>query len=228
LNPIIQIAGVIDLAEAELLVREGANWLGFPLRVPDGREDLSETDAKEIIKILGARANTVLITYLNNSAEIIDFCDYLGVSGLQLHGPIACSELAAIRTKRPNLFLIKSLVVGADNTPELKTLVQELGSCVDAFLTDTYDPATGRSGATGKTHDWSVSRQLVRVSPKPVILAGGLDPGNVRDAILEVRPAGVDSHSRVEGRDGRKDLNLVSQFVAEANRAFGIIMGKAV
>jgi hypothetical protein len=51
------------------------------------------------------------------------------------------------------------------------------------------------SGATGKTHDWRVSRRLVEVADKPVILAGGLNPENVKRAILEVRPAGVDSHS---------------------------------
>jgi len=91
---------------------------------------------------------------------------------------------------------------------------------VDAFITDTFDPATGASGATGKTHDWTVSRRLVERSPKPVILAGGLTPGNVRNAIRKVRPAGVDVHTGVEGSDGRKRRDLVRTFVAEARAGF--------
>jgi phosphoribosylanthranilate isomerase len=69
-------------------------------------------------------------------------------------------------------------------------------------------------------HDWKISRLLADCSPKPLILAGGLGPENVRQAILEVRPAGVDSHTGVEGPDGRKDEGRVRAFVTEARAAF--------
>jgi len=85
---------------------------------------------------------------------------------------------------------------------------------------DTYDAATGRHGATGKTHDWSVSRRLVELSPKPVVLAGGLNPGNVRAAIAAVQPAGVDVHTGIERPDGRKRRDLTEHFVAEARAGF--------
>jgi phosphoribosylanthranilate isomerase len=94
---------------------------------------------------------------------------------------------------------------------------------VEFFLTDTFDPDTGASGATGKTHDWTVSRVLARKAGRPLILAGGLNPANVRQAILEVAPAGVDSHTGVEGPDGRKDRTLVERFVSEARRCFAEI-----
>ena len=73
------------------------------------------------------------------------------------------------------------------------------------------------------THDWEVSRRLVEYSPKPIILAGGLDPDNVRDAILQVGPAGVDAHTGVEGADGRKSHALVTRFVAAARDGFRMI-----
>lgn len=107
--------------------------------------------------------------------------------------------------------------------PSLVALERELSATsphVDAFITDTYDPATGASGATGKTHDWEVSRRLVALSPRPVLLAGGLVPGNVARAIHAVRPAGVDAHTGVEGPDGRKDSARVRAFVAAARAAF--------
>ena len=81
-------------------------------------------------------------------------------------------------------------------------------------------PPTGACGATGRTHDWSVSRKLVELSSRPVILAGGLMPDNVRQAIQQVRPAGVDAHTGVEGPDGRKDPAPIRRFVAEARAAF--------
>ena len=91
---------------------------------------------------------------------------------------------------------------------------------VDAFITDTFDPVTGASGATGKTHDWEISRRIVEHSRHPVILAGGLTPENVGDAIRLVRPAGVDVHTGVEDDQGRKDRRRVEAFVTRARDAF--------
>jgi phosphoribosylanthranilate isomerase len=223
MHPIIQIAGVIDKEEAALLCKAGVTHIGFPLRISGGREDLSESEAKSIISSIGSSVATGLITYLDDSDEVVDFSDYLGVGGVQLHGPISEANLEKIRMQRPGLFIIKSLIVRMNNLSELEKEVSRFHHFVDAFITDTYDPNTGRTGATGKTHDWVVSRRLAELSPKPVILAGGLTPENVRAAITKVRPAGVDAHTGVEGPDGRKDPALVAEFIFEARRAFRLI-----
>jgi phosphoribosylanthranilate isomerase len=118
------------------------------------------------------------------------------------------------------LFITKSLVVKEGNLNELEEEVDDYSPYVDAFITDTFDPETGASGATGKVHDWNVSRRLVEVSPKPVILAGGLNSKNVREAIAWVKPAGVDVHTGVEGPDGSKDSGLVYAFISEARKGF--------
>lgn len=228
MNPIIQIAGVIDKEEADLLCKARVTHIGFPLRLPDGRGDLSESEAKTVIGSMDSRVTAVLITYLDDSEEVVDFSDYLGVGGVQLHGPISEINLERIRAQRPNLLIIKSLIVHEDNLGELENEVSRFHPFVDAFITDTYDPITGRTGATGKTHDWTVSRRLVELSPKPVILAGGLTPENVRAAIIEARPAGVDAHTGVEGHDGRKDPKLVDKFISEAQKAFRFIEQEAV
>ena len=91
---------------------------------------------------------------------------------------------------------------------------------IGAFITDTFDPSSGASGATGKTHDWKISRRIVQSSPKPVILAGGLHPKNIEEAIHRVRPAGVDVHSGVENQQGFKEYVKVQQFVTRARHAF--------
>lgn len=225
--PFIQIAGVIDPYEAELLTRCGVPYLGFPLRLPVHQEDLSEAEAARIIAGLRPPHFGVLITYLDQANEILAFCQELGVQHVQLHGDIAASELKKLRRAAPGLCLIKSLVVRAGNLSELRHTVQTLAPDCDYFITDTFDPQTGASGATGKTHDWAISRELVDFSPRPVILAGGLRPENIREAILAVRPAGVDAHTGVEGADGRKDADLVAAFMAGTLAAYRELGGQS-
>lgn len=219
-NNLVQVAGIIDAKEADLVIEAGADWIGFALRLPSGRDDISEQDAASIIKGLQAPHAGVLISYLTDAGEIDDFCRQLGVIAVQLHGDVATGQLRRLKEIRPDLFVLKSLVVKQDNADELMRLVDDTHSFVDMYITDTFDPRTGAKGATGLTHDWGVSAELVRRSPRPLMMAGGLNPGNVADAIRAVRPAAVDAHTGLEGPDGRKDRAKVAAFVAEARRAF--------
>jgi phosphoribosylanthranilate isomerase len=223
---LIQIAGVIDAAEAQMLQQCGIRYLGFPLRLPVHREDLTEEEAAAIIKSLAPPVFGVLITYLHEASEIAAFCHALGARIVQLHGNIERDELKRLKTLDPNLTVIKSLVIGMHEDKTLEALVSKLSPFVDAFITDTFDPKTGASGATGKTHDWRISRRLVELADKPVILAGGLTPENVKRAILEVRPAGVDSHTGVEDFSGRKSREKIRKFVSEAYEAFELAKAK--
>lgn len=219
----IQVAGIIDLAEAEMLINCGVNFLGFPLRLPVNKEDCTEEEAASFIAKTKDRVKSVAITYMNKSDEIISFCKKLDVEIIQLHGDISIDELRKLKTAAPELSIIKSLVMKQGNFNHLETIVTSTQNYVDAFITDTYDPSTGASGATGKTHDWNLSRRLVELSNKPVILAGGINHLNVYDAMTAVKPTGVDTHTGVEGIDGRKDFDKVKQFVEEAKRAFETI-----
>jgi phosphoribosylanthranilate isomerase len=223
---LIQIAGIIDAPEAQMLQQRGVHYLGFPLRLPVNREDLTESEAAMIIKGLAPPVFGVLITYLDEAKEIADFCHVLGARIVQLHGEIDRDELKRLKTRDPTLTVIKSLVVGMHDDKALETMLSELSPFVDAFITDTFDPKTGASGATGKTHDWRVSRRLVELSDRPIILAGGLTPENVQKAILEVRPAGVDSHTGVEDSAGRKSREKVQKFLSEADEAFKLVKAK--
>lgn len=86
---IIQIAGVIDKEEAQMLMDTGVHYLGFPLRLPVNKEDTTEEEAAEIIKVITPPHRAVLITYLDKAEEIVEFCDKLNVSIVQLHGKIS-------------------------------------------------------------------------------------------------------------------------------------------
>lgn len=223
---LIQAAGVRSVEEARMLAGCGMTHIGLPLRLPVHKEDVSEEEARTICEAVNhAGAQSVLITYLTDPAETLSLCRFLGVGGLQLHGAMPLAAVRELRQAAPWLFVIKSLVIGMGKDLDhaeaaLTAQAREHAPYVDAFLTDTFDPSTGASGATGKVHDWAVSRRLAQALPKPLILAGGLTPANVAEAIAAVRPAGVDAHTGLEDASGAKDPELCRRFVAEALRGF--------
>lgn len=215
---LIQVAGVRDLKEARMLLRQGVDLVGLPLRLAVHQPDLDEAEAARVCRSLPGQC--CLITYLDQEEAIVDFARYLSVDTIQLHGAIDPAILPRLRQRIPGVRLIKSLVVGQGSEDDLLATLDACAAHAWAFITDTFDPSTGAEGATGLTHDWEVSRRIVGLSPRPVILAGGLNPGNVEAAIRVVRPAGVDVHTGVEDAAGHKDHGLVTDFVKAARHAF--------
>lgn len=217
--PFIQAAGVRHAAEAAMLARAGFTHLGFPLRLPVHSPDLDEAEAREVIAGLAPEVGAVLITYLADPAEVIGLAEFLGVDWVQLHGDLEPGTAAALREARPGLGLIKGLVVGRGRDAGLLSLARAFAPHVDAFITDSFDPASGACGATGRVHDWAVSRMLAEQAGRPLILAGGLNPDNLAAAVAAVRPAGpagVDAHTGLEAPDGSKDPDLCRRFAALA------------
>jgi phosphoribosylanthranilate isomerase len=221
--PIIQVAGVTAMDEAMMLAASGITHLGFPFRLDFHNEDLTEAEAAEIIRMLPSSVIPVLITYLVNAGEIANLMKKLGCKVVQLHGSISIDEIKKLKMLFPEAEIWKSLVIGKYKFSEILEIAKSLNPFVDAFITDTYDAKTGASGATGKTHDWNLSRKVIGHSSKPVIIAGGLNPANVHEAILQTQPAGVDVHTGVEGLDGIKDKQKVEEFVKEAKKAFEVL-----
>jgi len=218
----IQVAGIADEREARMLIECGVDYLGFPVDVPVHHEGVTETDVARIIESIGLPDRVVLITYLERAEDIGALCRRAGAHIVQLHGDIEPSELEKLRRMAPGLRVIKSIIIGEPGRLDPGSDAAAMAAHVDAFITDTFDGSTGARGATGMTHDWEKSREVVERSPHPVILAGGLNPGNVQRAIRDVRPSGVDVHTGVEDTAGRKAPGLVRAFVSKARDAFAI------
>jgi len=121
-----------------------------------------------------------------------------------------------LRCRLPNLKIFKSVnIISADSV----AYPEAFEKLVDGFVLDSINVATDQVGGTGKTHDWSVSRQIVMRYPKvPIILAGGLNSENVRSAIEHVHPFGVDVNSGTKAPDGFKDRRKMEAFIVEAKR----------
>jgi phosphoribosylanthranilate isomerase len=131
----------------------------------------------------------------------------------ELLGP---ADVAALKRKLPDSLFMRSVPVTGE---ESLALARSYDGIADFLLLDSHRAADRQIGALGITHDWRISRRIVEAVGTPVILAGGLGPDNVADAIAAVRPSGVDSKTRTD-RDGthQKDLARVRRF-HEAARA---------
>lgn len=137
-----------------------------------------------------------------------------------------------LKDRFPEIGIVRSIPIPLEGVSldfpflEIASTLEPLSDC---FLIDTWigeEPVEGFVGITGKPCDWERSRELVLQSDIPVILAGGLSPENVYDALLAVLPAGADSCTQTNARDDhgrpirfKKDLNKVSRFVNETRRA---------
>jgi phosphoribosylanthranilate isomerase len=223
--PRIQIAGVSSLAEALFCREVGIDAVGFTLELPHGPHDgLTTERATAIIRRLPKGLLPVIITYVNTAQAAGKLVADTGGRAMQFHGGISGSELKQFRGLCPHVKTIgRVTVTGEESVQAAESFKPPLW---DAIILDSLDPTTGKIGATGRTHDWSVSVRIVRAASVPVILAGGLNPENVRDAILTVRPHGVDAHTGVENTDGTRSFAKIRNFAASCASAFVLLDGQ--
>jgi len=210
----VQIAGLSDLDDVRFAFATGAHAVGFTVGLPGGPHDgLTEQKVGEIVRALPPFAATVLITYESGFDGLLELLLRCRTPILQPHGSHDPEILLRLRRRLPHLKIIKSVNVSGGSTAEtVLREAREWEGVADAILLDSVDPVTGKLGATGRTHDWSVSRQVVEGLDLPVILAGGLTPTNVAEAIDAVRPWGVDVHTGVEV-EGVLDRSLLVSFI---------------
>ncbi len=141
--------------------------------------------------------------------------DILHLCGLE--NSVPPQAVLRLRDLMPDLPIMQAVSVAGVDAVEVALSYQDVA---DYLILDTQAPEIAGIGASGVTHDWNISRSIVENCRLPVILAGGLSPGNVREAIAKVQPWGVDSltHTNYNLPQGgfRKDLDKISQFVAAA------------
>jgi len=220
--PKVQVAGVSSLEEALFCCKVGVGALGFTLGLPDGiHDDLTADKARSIIQNLPKNVLPVLITYISKADHACGLARYIGAAAVQFHGGISTAELLAFRKACPETKTIGRVTVQDESA--LEAALGFRSPLWDAIILDSFDPGTGRLGATGISHDWSISARIVQVSALPLILAGGLNPDNVTEAVRIVRPHAVDAHTGLEEPDGTRSLAKIEAFTRAALKAFELI-----
>ncbi len=202
----VKICGITNAGDARSAVYFGADALGFVF-APSVRRTTPER-ARRIVRSVGPFVNCVGVFVDEDSEVIREIAEYCGLDTIQLHGNETPEDVDELRGEYR---VIKALRLRDGRG------LKQLGRYkVSAFLLDTYDKK--KMGGTGKANPtmWTVARRAVELGAAPVILAGGMNPGNVRDAIAVASPFGVDVSSGVELRPGRKDKRLVREFMRAA------------
>jgi phosphoribosylanthranilate isomerase len=200
----IKICGITRMEDAALAVSLGVHALGFVLWAPSPRA-IPLREAASIVKRLPPIVATVAV-FVDPSLEEATRAVDAGFGVVQVHGAAPAWEAIAAAVPRA----IRAVRLAADGT-RLEPAVGE----DTTVLLDAHDPV--RHGGTGQVIDWS--RAAAFATRRPVILAGGLTPANVGEAIRVVQPYGVDVASGVEERPGIKSSAALRAFVAAVHEA---------
>jgi phosphoribosylanthranilate isomerase len=202
----VKICGITRTEDAQVAVELGAAALGFNFYPPSPRY-IAPSAARAIVERLPPLVMTVGVFVAETmDGQVASAARLAGVAALQIHG----SGIAAANDAVAGYPLIRAVAVREGFRPE------ELSNLkANAFLLDTFDPVL--RGGTGKTFDWRVARDAMVYGP--IILAGGLTPENVGEAIRAVRPFAVDVASGVESASGIKDPGKLRAFFAAVEKA---------
>jgi phosphoribosylanthranilate isomerase len=252
----IQIYEIQEPREAEAVVALGADRIGTVILSQESWKAPLLRETVRVVQEMRAQSGLIpLLEDRETIFRILDYYRPDFIHFCEVLSPFPCDQMAvrqqcdvlislqqAVKEQFPAVAVMRSLSIprpGAVGGEEIMkntlTVMDKLAPVSDYFLLDTLQglpganqmqPVTGFVGITGETCDWRIARAVVAASSRPVILAGGLDDENVREAIFAVQPAGVDSCTRTNMRtpDGRpirfkKDLAKVKRMVEEVRRA---------
>jgi len=207
----VKICGITRKEDLAVAVAAGADAVGFVVGVPSSPRNLTLKKAEKLMGLVPIFVKSVLVMVPTSINELLKTYEKLSPDAIQIHGE-HLPNASTLREKLPNTPLIRAVNANPVNALEVAS---EASKSFDAILLDS--PARGRYGGTGLVHDWDLSKRVKQfIHPKPLILAGGLNPENVKDAIRRVQPYAVDVSTGVELRPGIKDPEKVLAFMENA------------
>jgi phosphoribosylanthranilate isomerase len=209
-DPILKICGITRLADAQHALQEGATALGFVFWSRSPRA-IGEEAARDIIAALPPRVAAVGVFVNESPTRVCEIVATTGIRAVQLHGDELPEDFTLLECPVFKSVTLDGLAHRARGWP-----------ADTIWLLDAHDPV--RRGGTGTAIDWQ--RAAVAARHYRVVLAGGLNPSSVDEAIRTVRPFGVDVSSGVESSPGVKDFEKVSAFLTSARRAFAALAAR--
>ena len=198
----IKICGITKPEQGQAIAQLGATALGF-ICVQASPRYVTPKQIRAVVEHLLVPVDRIGVFANASVEEICQIVADTNLSAVQLHGSESPDSCEQLRQSLPGVEILKALRV---KTSQCLNQAATYASCVDTLLLDAYHPQM--LGGTGKTLDWLTLQQF-RPSC-PWLLAGGLTPDNVLDALSELQPSGIDLSSGVERSPGDKDLEKVA------------------
>jgi len=205
----VKICGITNGEDALFAQQAGADFLGFIVNIPSSKDNLRVSQAQKLIAQLPLEAIPVMVTYHQKAKPIIIEAKQLKPEVIQLHDAIPPKEIQKIRKALKKIKLTKAIHVTDESSLQEAKKYEKY---VDYLLLDTK--TLNKIGGTGKTHDWGISRKIVKAVKKKVFLAGGINPVNVREAIMTVKPYAIDLNSGVKAAPRKKDAKKIRALFA--------------
>ena len=216
----VKVCGIRDVETAQRVCELGADAIGLNFFAPSPR-CVDRAVAREIAQQLGDSVESIGLFVNHELNEVLSTIDECGLATVQIHGDETPEFLADLTSQRPDLKLLRAFrvdVSGCGGIAEYLADCARLNVNIAGCLVDSH--VAGEYGGTGHTAPWDLlADQYDRDNWPPLIVAGGLSPANVADAIRVTQPFGVDTASGVESTRGVKDLDLVRDFIAAAKGA---------
>lgn len=215
--PRVKICCISSREEAATAIQYGAAALGLVGKMPSGPGIITDEAIYSIAQIVPPPIATFLLTSETIAQDIIEHHQKVHTTTIQLVDALPNRDYLTIRERLPHVKLVQVIhVINEDSVEE----AIEISQWVDAILLDSGNPnlSVKELGGTGRTHNWQLSRQIRENISIPVFLAGGLHPGNVKQAIETVEPFGVDlcSGVRTEGKLDERKLEAFFKAVGES------------
>ena len=210
----VKICGTATFADLDYAVAAGADAVGFLMGITHVTQDaVTPETAAAMVATLPPFIVPVAVTHLTKPSDLIRIVELARCTTLQIQDVVTPDDIAEVREALPYLRIMKAVHVMDESAI---TTTKYFSDTADAILLDTR--TADRIGGTGITHDWNISAKIVKECSCPVILAGGLTPENVTEAIIRVRPYAVDVHTGVK-KNGVRDAERTRAFVANARTA---------
>jgi len=214
IRPRVKVCCIASEEEAALAVRMGASAIGLVSRMPSGPGPIPESRIRDIARTVPPAVATFLLTCETTAELIIEQQRFCRTTTLQLVDEVQPGVHARLREALPGISIVQVIHVRDDDALRQSIAV---APAVDAILLDSGNPSlsTKELGGTGRVHDWALSRKIRDSVAVPVFLAGGLNPGNVAKAIMQVAPFGVDACSGLR-TNGKLDETKLTTFMRAA------------
>ncbi|HJK65599.1 MAG TPA: phosphoribosylanthranilate isomerase [Methanocorpusculum sp.] len=210
----VKICGTATFADLDCAVAAGADAVGFLMGITHVTQDaVTPETAAAMVATLPPFIVPVAVTHLTKPSDLIRIVELSRCTTLQIQDMVTPDDIAEVREVLPYLRIMKAVHVMDESAI---ATAKYFSDTADAILLDTR--TADRIGGTGITHDWNISAKIVKECSCPVILAGGLTPENVTEAIIRVRPYAVDVHTGVK-KNGVRDAERTHAFVTNARTA---------